>query len=129
MLSVLHDKKIFYGWWMVGAAVGLQFLQAGLVAQAFGAYLAVLAEEQGWSKTALSGAAALQQMEVRCSARCSAGLIDRFGPQGLRALRRGGVRHRPVPPSQVQTLPQFYGAFIVIALGSSLCGSSRSTSR
>ena len=27
---------------MVGAAVGLQFLQAGLVTQAFGAYLAVL---------------------------------------------------------------------------------------
>ena len=46
---------------MVGAAVGLQFLQAGMVTQAFGAYLAVLSEEQGWSKTALSGAAALQQ--------------------------------------------------------------------
>jgi len=49
MLSGLADKKIFYGWYMVGAAVGLQFLQAGLVTQAFGAYLAVLADEQGWT--------------------------------------------------------------------------------
>ena len=43
---------------MVGAGSGLQFLQAGLMTQAFGAYVAVLQEERGWSKTALSGAAA-----------------------------------------------------------------------
>jgi hypothetical protein len=57
-------KRIFYGWYMVAAGSGLQFLQAGLMTQAFGAYVAVLQEERGWSKTALSGAAALQQMEV-----------------------------------------------------------------
>ena len=35
-------KKIFYGWKMVAAATGMQFLQAGLMMQAFGAYVAVL---------------------------------------------------------------------------------------
>ncbi len=122
MLSVLPDKKIFYGWYMVGAAVGLQFLQAGLITQAFGAYLAVLADEQGWSKTALSGAAALQQMEVALLGPVLGWAIDRFGPK---VFVRAGVVVFGVGLcllSQVQTLPQFYGAFIVIALGSSLCG-------
>ena len=123
MLSGLSDKpRIFYGWWMVGAAVGLQFLQAGLVSQAFGAYLAVLSEEQNWSKTALSGAAALQQMEVALLGPVLGWLLDRFGPKIF--VRVGVVVFGTglCLLSQVQTLPQFYGAFIVIALGTSLCG-------
>src|SRR5687767_5259894 len=79
MLSPVNDRpRLFYGWRMVGAAVGLQFLQAGMVTQAFGAYLAVLSEEQGWSKTALSGAAALQQMEVALLGPVLGWAIDRF---------------------------------------------------
>src|SRR5262245_48338046 len=107
---------------MVGAAVGLQFLQAGLVTQAFGAYLAVLADEQGWSKTALSGAAALQQMEVALLGPVLGWAIDRFGP---RVFVRSGVAVFGTGLcllSQVDSLAAFYGAFIVIALGSSLCG-------
>src|SRR5688572_32599233 len=122
MLSGLADKKIFYGWYMVGAAVGLQFLQAGLVTQAFGVYLAVLADEQGWSKTALSGAAALQQMEVALLGPVLGWLIDRFGPK---VFVRAGIFVFGLGLcllSQVETLAAFYGAFIVIALGSSLCG-------
>ena len=48
--------KIFYGWKIVGAASGIQLLQAALLHQAFGAYFAVLIEEKGWSKTSLSAA-------------------------------------------------------------------------
>ena len=123
MLSPVNDRpKLFYGWWMVGAAVGLQFLQAGMVTQAFGVYLAVLSEEQGWSKTALSGAAALQQMEVALLGPVLGWLIDRFGPKVF--VRCGVVVFGMglCLLSQVQSLPAFYGAFIVIALGSSLCG-------
>ena len=125
MLSAVSDtarRPVFYGWYMVGAAVGLQFLQAGLVSQAFGAYLAVLSEEQGWSKTALSGAAALQQMEVALLGPVLGWAIDRFGPKVF--IRSGVVIFGSglCLLSQVDTLPQFYGAFIVIALGSSLCG-------
>jgi hypothetical protein len=58
------SKRFFYGWYMVGAGASLQFLLAGLMTQSFGAYVAVLQAERGWSKTALSGAAALQQMEA-----------------------------------------------------------------
>jgi sugar phosphate permease len=115
-------KKIFHGWYMVGAGSGLQFVQAGLMTQAFGAYVAVLQEERGWSKTALSGAAALQQMEVAILGPILGWLIDRFGPQIW--IRIGVVVFGVglMLLSYTDTLPAFYAAFIVIALGSSLCG-------
>jgi sugar phosphate permease len=49
-------------------------------------------------------------------------LIDRFGPKVF--VRAGVVVFGTglCLLSQVQSLPEFYGAFIVIALGSSLCG-------
>jgi MFS family permease len=107
---------------MVGAGSGLQFLQAGLMTQAFGAYVAVLQEERGWSKTALSGAAALQQMEVAILGPILGWLIDRFGPQLW--IRIGVVVFGIglMLLSFTDTLIAFYAAFMVIALGSSLCG-------
>ena len=114
--------KIFYGWRMVAAGGGIQFLQSGLLHQAFGAYFAVLSEEFGWSKTALSGAAALQPMEAAVLGPVLGWIIDRFGPQGM--IRIGivtfGIGFMLL--SQIETLLGFYGAFMVIALGSSLCG-------
>lgn len=114
--------KIFYGWKMVAAGGGLQFLQAGLLHQGFGAYLAVLNEERGWSKTALAGAATLQPMEAAVFGPVLGWMMDRFGPQGM--IRFGivifGLGFMLL--SQIDSLAGFYGAFLVIALGSSLCG-------
>jgi sugar phosphate permease len=114
--------RLFYGWRMVGAATGMQFLQAALVNNAFGAYVAVLAEERGWSKTALSGAAALQQMEAALLGPVLGWLLDRFGPQVF--IRAGIVVFGLglMLMSQSDSLGGFYAAFIVIAMGSSLAG-------
>jgi len=114
--------KIFHGWRMVAAGCGLQFLQAGLLHQGFGAYLAVLNDERGWSKTALSGAAALQPMEAAILGPVLGWLMDRFGPQGM--IRIGIVTFGLgfMLLSQIDTLAGFYAAFVVIALGSSLAG-------
>ena len=115
-------KRLFYGWYMVAAGSGLQVLQSGLMTQSFGAYLAVLQVERGWSKTALSGAAALQQMEAAILGPVLGWFIDRFGPQGM--IRAGivvfGIGLMLL--SFTDTLLAFYGAFVVIALGASLCG-------
>jgi sugar phosphate permease len=107
---------------MVGAGCGLQFLQAGLLHHAFGGYLAVLQDDRGWNKTQLSGAAALQQMESALIGPVLGWFMDRFGPQGL--IRLGVVVFGLgfILLSMIETLLQFYGAFIVIALGSSMCG-------
>ena len=114
--------KFFYGWRMVAAGSGIQFLQAGLLHQAFGAYFAVLADERGWSKTALSGAAVLQPMEAAVLGPVLGWIVDRFGPQGM--IRAGVITFGAgfMLLSRIDTLAGFYAAFLVIALGSSLCG-------
>jgi MFS family permease len=114
--------KTFHGWRMVGAGSGLQFLQAGLMQQAFGAYVAVLSAEFGWSKTALSGAAALQSVETALIGPVLGWLIDRFGPQRL--IQTGIVIFGAglIALGQVDTLAGFYAAIVMIALGTSLSG-------
>jgi sugar phosphate permease len=114
--------RLFYGWRMVGAATGMQFLQAALVNNAFGAYVAVLAEERGWSKTALSGAAALQQMEAALLGPVLGWLLDRFGPQVFIRIGVFFLGGGLMLLSTVDSLAGFYGAFVVIAMGGSLAG-------
>jgi sugar phosphate permease len=119
-----HSKpsRFFYGWYMVGAGASLQFLLAGLMTQSFGAYVAVLQAERGWSKTALSGAAALQQMESAMLGPVLGWVIDRFGPQGVIRLGIVVFGCGLMLLSQTNTLLEFYGAFVVIAVGASCCG-------
>jgi MFS family permease len=114
--------KPFYGWRMVAAAFCIQFLQAALLHNAFGAYFSVLIDEFGWSKTAVSGAAALQPMEAAILGPVLGWVMDKFGAQGM--IRIGiftfGLGFCLL--STISTLSGFYAAIVVIALGSSLCG-------
>lgn len=115
-------KRIFHGWKMVGAGCALQFLLSSLLLQAFGAYVAVLRDDRGWSKTELAGAAALHQIEAAILGPLLGWVIDRFGTQGV--IRAGvvlfGVGFMLL--SQIDSLLEFYGAFVVLAMGASLCG-------
>jgi sugar phosphate permease len=115
-------KRLFYGWYMVGASSAMQFVQGTLLLQSFGAYFAVLRDDRGWSKTELSGAAAIHQVEAAILGPLLGWFIDRFGPQGV--IRAGVVLFGLgfIALSYIDTLMQFYGAFILTALGASLCG-------
>jgi sugar phosphate permease len=115
-------RRIFYGWYIAGAACAMQFVQSTLLLQSFGAYFAVLRDDRGWFKTELSGAAALHQVEAAILGPLLGWFIDRFGPQWV---IRGGVVFFGagfILLSAIDSLLAFYGAFIVLALGGSLCG-------
>ena len=47
MLTRLR-RPTYYGWWIVAASAGIQLLQAGLMQQAYGAYVSVLRDDMGW---------------------------------------------------------------------------------
>ncbi|HEX5091954.1 MAG TPA: MFS transporter [Burkholderiales bacterium] len=115
-------QRPFHGWRLVAAGAGIQFLQSSLLLQSFGAYVAVLQEDRGWSKTELSFAAALHQMEAAILGPFLGWLVDRFGPHGV--IRAGVVALGAgfMLLSQIESLGAFYAAFVVIALGSSMCG-------
>ncbi len=114
--------KLFYGWRIAISGACLQFLHSGLQMQAFGAYVAVLSEEKGWSKTALSGGAALQSVEGALLGPVLGWLLDRFGPRLMMQLGMIMFGLGFVVLSQIDTMAGFYWAIIMLALGSSLSG-------
>jgi sugar phosphate permease len=114
--------KLFYGWRISFAGAAMQFLHSALLVQAFGAYVALLSEQKGWSKTALAGGAALQSVEGAVLGPVLGWLVDRFGP---RAMVHAGVVLLGLgflAFSMVESLGDFYGAVLVIVVGASLCG-------
>ncbi|MGE4243945.1 MFS transporter [Ramlibacter sp.] len=114
--------KIFHGWRMVGAGAILQFLHAGLLMQSFGAYVAVLSEEKGWSKTALSGGAALQSLEGALLGPALGWAMDRFGARAMIQVGIIAFGLGFMALSQIDSVAGFYAAFVVIAIGVSLSG-------
>jgi MFS family permease len=114
--------KIYYGWRMAGAAGILQFLQSALLMQSFGAYVAILSEQRGWSKTALSGAAALQSVETAILGPALGWLLDRFGPRAMVQVGMLVFGAGFLMLSQVQTLGGFYASAVTMAIGVSLGG-------
>jgi MFS family permease len=114
--------KVFYGWRMAGAAFGIQFMFAALLNQAFGAYVAILSEERGWSKTALSGAAALQSVESAIMGPALGWMLDRFGARNM--IRTGMVVFALgfMALSQVDSINGFYVSAVMLAIGASLGG-------
>ncbi len=114
--------RVFYGWYIVAAGVGIQLLVAGLLSQSYGAYVVLLRRDFGWTKTALAGAYSLQQVENGILGPLQGWIIDRVGPRAV--MRVGMVIFGLgfMVLSQVHSLTAFYAAFLTMAIGSSLAG-------
>lgn len=89
---------------------------------AFGAYVAVLADEKGWSKTALAAGAALHSLEGAVLGPALGWAMDRFGARNIVQAGLVFLAGGFVALSQVETLAGFYGAVLLLALGTSLSG-------
>lgn len=115
-------KRPFYGWWIVGAAIVLQALPAGLLQQAYGSYVVLLEREFGWSRTTLSGAFSAVRMEEGLLGPIQGWMLDRFGP---RAVMRIGVVFFSggfFLFARIDSVVGFYVAFMVMAIGASMVG-------
>lgn len=111
--------KVFYGWWIVAASVVVAAYVAGAVFYGFTAVFEPIANELGWSYTQVSLAASLRGLEMGLLAPVVGILVDRWGPRRLIA---GGVASAAlglVLLSRVNSLGMFYGAFVLITVGTS----------
>lgn len=110
----------FYGWWIVIGGFGMQTLNGSLLLHSFGAYVVLLQDDFGWSRTSLALAFSLQRAESGLLGPLQGWMLDRFGPR--RVMYAGvvifGVGFMLF--SQIDSLPAFYATFLVIAIGSSL---------
>jgi len=114
--------RVFYGWWIVMSAGGIQMLSGLLWMQSYGAYVVLLQDEFGWSKTLVAGAFALTRIESGILGPLQGWLVDKYGPRlilsiGIIIFGAGFILF-----SQIESLLAFYLTFAMIAVGSSLGG-------
>jgi OFA family oxalate/formate antiporter-like MFS transporter len=117
-------RRIFYGWWIVGACFFISLYVGGVVFYGFTTLIEPLADEFGWSYTTISFAASLRGMEMGILAPFVGILVDRWGP---RRLLFGGVIITSLGLmllSRTTSLGTFYGAFVLMAIGMSTCSST-----
>ena len=114
--------RVFYGWWIVGASGGIQWLAAMLWMQSYGAYVVLLQADFGWSKTVMAAAFALTRIESGILGPAQGWLVDRFGPRLILTIGTLIFGLSFMAFSQVESLLGFYVVFALIALGSSLGG-------
>src|SRR5919106_1683790 len=122
MMLPMPRGRVFYGWWVVAAGFGIESLIGALMFHAYGAYLVLLREEFGWSKTMLSAAFAMARAESGILGPVQGWLTDRFGPRVL--IRVGMVIFGLgfILFSRIDGPVAFFVTFFIMALGSSLGG-------
>lgn len=113
---------VFYGWWIVLSAGGVQWLAGVLWMQSYGAYMVFLLDEFGWSKALVAGAFALTRIESGLLGPLQGWLVDRFGPRLILTIGTVMFGIGFMLFSLVESLVTFYLCFLLIALGSSLGG-------
>jgi len=113
--------KLFYGWWIVGAALLIGLFTGGAVFYGFTAIFEPIADDLGWSYTQISLAASLRGLEAGLIAPFVGVLVDRLGPRRL--IFSGAIVAAAglFLLSRVTSLGMFYVAFALMALGTSAC--------
>ncbi len=115
-------RGIFYGWYIVAAGSGIQFLVGALLDGAVGGYAAALTRDYGWTRSALSGAFSVSRLLAGFANYPLGRMIDRLGP---RVVMRAGLILYALGFflfARLDSLPLFYAASILLAVGSNVGG-------
>ena len=100
----------------------IQVINGGLFFQAFQVYFGYLRTEFAWSRTSIALAFTLSRAESGLLGPLQGWLVDKFGTR--RILQIGVVLYATgfFVFSNIESLWQYYGAYLIISLGSSLAG-------
>ena len=110
-------KRVFYGWYIVAASVGLNFYLSVVFFQGFQVFFLPIASEFGWSRALTSGAFSLRQLESGLLAPVIGFLVDRWGPRIVILLGVIVGAAGLVMLGYINSLSTFYVAFFVASLG------------
>jgi sugar phosphate permease len=116
-----RTKKIFYGWWIVVAGFFISMYMSGSITFGFTAFFEPIVEEFGWSHSQVAFVASLRGIEAGIFAPLVGMLVDRWGPRKLVVIGAIVSGIAMLLFSQVNSLAMFYGVFLLVGLGMSLC--------
>ena len=122
MLNFRRPRNIFFGWYLVGISSFMLMLMSTTVFQGVGTFFVALERTFGWNRTTLSGAFALSRAEGALLGPVEGLLVDRLGTRrmviiGYLVMGLGFIYY-----SQIQSVWQFYVAYLAISLGSGIGG-------
>ncbi|MFC2008696.1 MFS transporter [Chloroflexota bacterium] len=120
----MRPIRIFYGWWIVGAAVLVGLYVGGVVVYGFTALFDPLIREFGWSYATVSFAASLRGAESGLLEPVAGRLVDRWGPRRLVFVGGLFVTGGLLLLSNTSSLAMFYGAYVLLPVGFSSCGTT-----
>ncbi len=117
----LSGDRIYYGWWIVLSCMLVLSVGAGCYWLGFGVFFLPLAAEFATSRTKLSLAVSIAQMEGGLLGPIDGYLVDRFGPRKMMFIGIAIMGLGFLWMSQVQTLFMFYVVYLaLISFGMSL---------
>ena len=109
----LFNRRIYYGWWVVGAAAGAQFGNAATAINTLTIFVLPMSYEFGWSRTGVAAATSLGAILGALIAPFSGRLIDRIGSRAILTFGSLLVVFSCLGLSAVGSLGGFYMAFTV----------------
>lgn len=115
-------RGIFFGWWIVASGVITGVLRNGSFGMGAGAFFLPIAREFETTRAAVSWAFALVRIEGGLLGPLEGWLIDHFGPRKMMLFGWVVFGLGFILMSLVQSINQFYAAFIITAIGTSFSG-------
>ncbi|MBI4311055.1 MAG: MFS transporter [Chloroflexi bacterium] len=115
-------RKVFYGWWIVASGVMAGILRNGSFGMGAGAFFLPIAREFNTTRAAVSWAFSLIRIEGGLTGPIEGYLVDKFGPRRVMLVGWIVFGLGFILLSTVHTLPQFFVAFVITSLGTSISG-------
>ncbi|MFC1885808.1 MFS transporter [Thermodesulfobacteriota bacterium] len=112
-------RKLFYGWWIVIASSMLTTYQGGVLFYGFTSFFNPIRTQFGWSRTATSLAFSLQRLEGGIAAPIVGYFIDKLGPRKMSIFAVIVFGFGYILLSRIDSLLDFYVAFIIVSVGQS----------
>jgi MFS family permease len=112
----IFSGRIYYGWWVVGAASGMSFANAATAISILTVFVAPMSQEFGWNRTEVAGATSLGAVLGAALAPFTGRAVDRFGARVT--LVAGGliVVAGCLFLAGAQALAAFYVAFTAVRI-------------
>ena len=107
------SKRIYYGWYVAGAASGIEFANAATAIAILTIFIDPMTDEFGWSRTELAVATSLGAVMGASLAPFTGRLVDRIGSRAPLTLGGLLVTGSCFYLASVQSLLGFYAAFAI----------------
>lgn len=109
--------RIFYGWWIVLATLGVTFVGAGIGFYCMGVFLDPLVKAHGWSKAEVSYAVTVFFVSAGLLGIPVGNIVDRHGPRRVLLVGAGVMGATLIALGHISALWQLYAVYAAMSCG------------